>query len=329
MGVEEKGLPYLEMDAAENCSLYYYLEFKMYAKATMTMNCTSEFRSSAIMKKFKPYNFRYRLGAESDLYFVNTEDKTILCLTPSTSGYYVEVATDLQYSRKMEKVLEEYKAPPVEDKSFRIYLMSKTLQGYRLRGSVIKTKSINVGLNYGSDFAKVDHEITTKLNDGHTGLVLLHGVPGTGKTSYIRQLVRQVTRRVVLVPNHLLRELSSPEMIDFILDTEGMVLVLEDAELAIKSRDVNSQGAVAELLNLSDGLLGSAINCSVVVTFNTHIDNIDAALLRKGRLLQRYEFKELNVEDSNKLLAHLGKDYKTQEPMTLADIYNLEVPVLV
>ena len=54
--------------------------------------------------------------------------------------------------------------------------------------------------------------------------------------------------------------------------------------------------------------------------------NIDSALLRKGRLISKYEFKPLCTEKTNALLAELysfGEDEELpNKPLTLADIYH-------
>lgn len=79
------------------------------------------------------------------------------------------------------------------------------------------------------------------------------------------------------------------------------------------------------LLNLTDGLLGESLGIQIIATFNTHLNNIDKALLRKGRLTALYEFKPLAIEKSKALLKEnnvLNTD--VTEPMTLADIYNTE-----
>ena len=92
----------------------------------------------------------------------------------------------------------------------------------------------------------------------------------------------------------------------------------------IKSRDGNGGSNISMLLNLTDGMLGESIGVQVICTFNTHMNNIDKALLRKGRLIASYEFKELQANKSQTLLESLGtKNYITNGKMTLSDIYNV------
>jgi hypothetical protein len=49
---------------------------------------------------------------------------------------------------------------------------------------------------------------------------------------------------------------------------------------------------------------------------------VDDALLRKGRLIAKHEFKALSKEDAQILLDHLKIAYVATKDMTLADIYN-------
>jgi ATP-dependent 26S proteasome regulatory subunit len=81
-------------------------------------------------------------------------------------------------------------------------------------------------------------------------------------------------------------------------------------------------GAIANILNMSDGLMSDIFNVKFLCTFNTDIDNIDDALLRPGRCYNKYEFKELCEEKTAKLLNKQGHTPKVVKPMTLANIYN-------
>jgi hypothetical protein len=47
-------------------------------------------------------------------------------------------------------------------------------------------------------------------------------------------------------------------------------------------------------------------------------------LLRKGRLIAMYEFKELKQQKANSLALSLGKERVINTDATLADVFNIE-----
>jgi hypothetical protein len=49
---------------------------------------------------------------------------------------------------------------------------------------------------------------------------------------------------------------------------------------------------------------------------------VDSALLRKGRLIAKYEFDKLRVDKAQSLANHLGQNRIIDKPMTLAEITN-------
>lgn len=55
---------------------------------------------------------------------------------------------------------------------------------------------------------------------------------------------------------------------------------------------------------------------------NAIADEIDKALMRKGRLIARYEFRELETDLANNLSANLGYGRPFHSPALLTDIYN-------
>ena len=81
---------------------------------------------------------------------------------------------------------------------------------------------------------------------------------------------------------------------------------------------------ISNILNLTDGILGDCLNIQIIATFNMARERIDSALLRKGRLVAEHKFDKLSIEESNLLLLHLGKNIVVNEPMSLADIYNID-----
>jgi hypothetical protein len=92
----------------------------------------------------------------------------------------------------------------------------------------------------------------------------------------------------------------------------------------LSCREKNNNSAISILLNLTDGILGESLGIQIICTFNTHTQNIDPALLRKGRLMAMYEFKELSAGKATALLKKSGVNKSASSPMTLADIYNAD-----
>jgi SpoVK/Ycf46/Vps4 family AAA+-type ATPase len=122
------------------------------------------------------------------------------------------------------------------------------------------------------------------------------------------------------------KDISKPEFLTFLLTHPNSILIIEDAENIIRDRNdqtFNTTQAVANLLNLSDGLLGDAIHMQIIATFNCDLTVIDKALLRKGRLIANYNFGKLDVNNAKILSEKLGLATENISiPMTLAEIYN-------
>ncbi len=189
---------------------------------------------------------------------------------------------------------------------------------------------IDLVLNYGKEFKDVHDIMVKRLNKPNDkGIILLHGEPGTGKTSYIKYLTKLIKEKDILfIPPSMAEMLSEPNIIPFLMDHRNTILIIEDAERVISDREGNGSAAgVSNLLNLTDGILGDCLNIQVIATFNMKRERIDQALLRKGRLIVEHKFEKLTLEETNKLLKHLKKDYVSSEGMVLADIYNVDVEV--
>lgn len=185
----------------------------------------------------------------------------------------------------------------------------------------------NLALNYGAEFEAFHEKIMDSLKTKTSGLYLFSGPPGTGKSSYIKYLTTcDIGRKIVYIPGGMIEQLVSPEMVPLLVENKNIILVIEDAEKALISREVSANtDMVQTVLNLTSGFLGDAANVSIIATFNTSKDNIDQALLRKGRLKLSYEFDKLSLDDTIKLAESLGLNTSgVNEGMTLADIYHME-----
>ncbi|NBU47260.1 MAG: ATP-binding protein [Flavobacteriales bacterium] len=225
----------------------------------------------------------------------------------------------------LKTVIENAEPNGLENRQF--FMIKKSqFQEYELVDFRLKRTEIILTDYYNDDLTVMHENILSFLVEPDSnGLVLFHGAPGTGKTSYIRHLISSAQSRFIYVPNNLFTHLSDPEFISFISSFPDSVIVLEDCEELLRSRvQQTSDAGISNLLNLGDGLLGDALKLKIICTFNCELSRIDEAILRKGRLAFRYEFKLLTVEKCNRLFTLLGINTKTDETMSLAEIFNFE-----
>lgn len=258
-----------------------------------------------------------------ELYRRNGE-LVILTLSPVSTKEYVDAAC---------KIFRGKYKPKKKEKVF--YTISQSSHGFELEEMNIPTvyDADHVNWHYNDDFLPVHETVISSIDKDKKGLILLHGLPGAGKTSYIEQLISKGgTRKLVYIPPHLASSIASPAFISFVREKlKSCVLVIEDAEEILKDREGHADStAVSNLLNISDGILGKALNILIIATFNMDRQFIDKALMRKGRLVAEYKFGELTVDKATALVKklhgeeaelHLEKD----ELRTLGNIFNMDV----
>lgn len=189
----------------------------------------------------------------------------------------------------------------------------------------------DISLLYNDDFLPVNEKIKTFLNTSESGIIILHGKQGTGKTSYIRNLIYENNdKEIIYVPSDMMSALSNPKFLSFMLSHTNCILILEDCEELLYTRKGSNgiNNGLLNILNMSDGLLGDALKVKFICTFNNDIKDIDIALQRKGRLYARYEFKPLCKEK----VKILNNKFNLKIPdinikdMTLAEAFHYHEP---
>lgn len=165
-----------------------------------------------------------------------------------------------------------------------------------------RCKGNDLNLLYGKHFESWAEEIGGSLTGDESGIVLLSGEPGTGKTCFLRHLIASYSRKVdfIYLPPIFFASAASPEIITTwvrrnMRNERPTALIIEDAEDLLV--DGNEQGgrttATSNLLNATDGLLGDVLKAKIICSFNCSIHRIDRALIRPGRLKAAWKFEKL------------------------------------
>ena len=225
--------------------------------------------------------------------------------------------------KKIRKTLEKYMQVKTSSKG-KLNLVTFNMGAYQLSEFEIKSPKIDFKTNYNDDFEPIYKKVlkTLSMEKGGNGIVLFYGKPGTGKTTLIRHLINNIEKKILYIPTDLAHELAQPSFISFLKKHQNAILIIEDAENVLMKRTGGNNQVVSNLLNISDGLLGDCLNVQIVATFNTKLREIDEAFLRKGRIIAKYEFTELEKSKANKLASKLGTKLDPTANTTLSEIYN-------
>ncbi len=264
-------------------------------------------------RKSKQFDFDETIVLLTNECIVEFDDDYCEILHNGLNDEFVKVCTEL-----VERFKPKQRRLPLE-----INLIVKEPHGLDLKGMEVKRMKLDLDLYYDNDFLLADAVIKQRLNrKNDKGIVLLHGLPGTGKTTYLRYLIGKIKKKVLFLSPNLAGDLISPDFVDLLIDNPNSVIIIEDAENIITDRKLSGSSAVSNLLNISDGLLADFLNVQLICTFNSSLTLVDEALMRKGRLIAKYEFGRLSISKAQKLSKHLGYETIVTRPMTLAEISN-------
>ena len=253
------------------------------------------------------------------------EDEIIIGLSNRLDEKILSIHYSRFNSEKAEEIHKYLYASVREKKKGRLYLLVNKYSDPKLVSIALKNPKLNLETHYNDDLLNINDEIIKILKSkNECGLFLFHGIPGTGKSTYIRYLAHKISKKVIFISLGMGASLDSPYFMDLLLENRNSVLVIEDAEPLLVSRDEEGSSSLPGLLNLTDGLLGEGLNIQIICTFNTEISRIDKALLRKGRLKIAYEFKALSKEKTEYLLSEMGHTCQPIKPMTLSEIFHLK-----
>lgn len=158
-------------------------------------------------------------------------------------------------------------------------------------------------------------DIYKKLNYPYNYCGLLYGVPGSGKTSTILAIASELKRDIQYIN---LSQTNTMQLIKALNDNpSGAIYVFEDIDAisykgaSIRKDDDNDEPkedsiskafsiSLSDLLNVTDGLLAS--DGTICLFTTNHIEKLDPAFLRAGRMNKMVEFKYMVPDVARKMI---------------------------
>lgn len=150
----------------------------------------------------------------------------------------------------------------------------------------------------------------------NSNILVLVGPPGTGKTTFIRGLIQHwKTTALVAYDMELLNKDGA--FVSF-LEGEANLMILEDADTFITSREETGNTMMHRFLNLGDGLVSNPSKKLVFSTNITDLSTVDSALIRPGRCFDIVKFRNLSIKEAKRVCPSFESD---KDEVSLAEVY--------
>lgn len=152
-------------------------------------------------------------------------------------------------------------------------------------------------------------------------VLFMEGKPGTGKTSLLRWMLWHLKLHAFLTYD--VKIFGSDEMFVSFLFSDADVLIVEDADEMLTSREHHGNKLVSRFLGTSDGIVKLPLKKIVFTSNISDLAKVDHALLRPGRCFDVLHCRELTFAEAVKAAAAGGFAVPSEDRgYTLAELTN-------
>jgi len=152
-------------------------------------------------------------------------------------------------------------------------------------------------------------------------VLIFTGEPGTGKSTFIRHLIYHSKQTPIVAYDERVMSIDK-FFIDFITGSRDL-MILEDADLLLKSRLESGNKIMSKILNMADGIIDTSKKKFIFTANINNTRDIDEALIRPGRCFDIKKFRPLTFDEANNAAEKAGiKFHAHKSEYSLAEIYN-------
>lgn len=166
-------------------------------------------------------------------------------------------------------------------------------------------------------------------------ILLLAGEPGTGKTTLLRYLITEYKLTTHIIYDDKLMDRDGPFQSflfgdsdyrpsddDEPADSQRDIMIIEDADTILGSRERDGNKLMARFLNVSDGLIKLPNKKLVFTTNLTDFGQVDEALMRPGRCFGVVKLRTLDLHEAQDAAKVAGVPIPmVKKHYTLAEIF--------
>ena len=249
---------------------------------------------------------------DTGLIALSRRGQELILVDSSATGASVHVAASAQ--ARADDVIDEIRRhlpPPVEGTvTLRTWHYDRNRGAQWVERAIDAPSWADIAGNYPTPTRQsldLLHRLVRPTGAGR--LILWHGVPGTGKTTAVRALLRSwvpwcnahyiadperffgescyMTAILTAPAGDLVRRQSAAP----VKRPPWRLLIAEDSDEYLRATARRDAGAgLGRLLNLTDGILGQGMNVLVLLTTNEELSRLHPAVTRPGRCLASVKF---------------------------------------
>ena len=170
---------------------------------------------------------------------------------------------------------------------------------------------------------KIDHfmkpetkSLYERLGKNYKMIILFHGLPGTGKTSFIHAIASHFEKDIAMYAHE--KKNDDAKFRQLLKNVHNKILCLEDMDCLFNTRETEDKSGItfSGIINTLDGFLspqdedGNPFIC--FITTNC-IDKLDKTLIRPGRVDHFLEFTEIRKTERRKMFINYFGEERADE----------------
>lgn len=161
--------------------------------------------------------------------------------------------------------------------------------------------------------------------DSDAQILVLWGTPGTGKTSWVRDMICEMNLNAFI--SYDTKVLTSDStFVSYLLDPLYNAIIMEDADDFLTADRKDNDKLISKILNISDGLIKLPKKKLIFSTNLPSVAQIDKAIIRPGRCFDVMEFRNLTHKEAKVAADHLGVTIdNTSRHYSLAELFGLKI----